>query len=283
MLEDTAYYVDIKGCRYYVRDVGAGNTTILLLHGWPDDGTLWRYQIKALADAGYRVICPDLLGSGQSDRPQDLTRYTFASRVEDTLKLLDHLKLQKVHCIAHDYGAILGWDIAATHPDRFTTYTALSVGHLAALLDLSHEAMRYNWIYLFNVHSLAPAIYRANSGQFFRLILQSHPDVEQIVTHFLQSDDPAYISRWELANPLPDTMLALLEGLFPEPLLVQIPTFGIWSSGDSFMLEAQMRNSGAFVEAEWRYERIEEANHWFMLEQPDQTNHLLLEWLKAHT
>lgn len=283
MLDHTTSHVEIQGCRYYVQDVGTGDETVLLLHGWPDDGTLWRYQVKALSDAGYRVICPDMLGYGQSDRPQDLSRYTFVSRVEDLLELLDYLGVAEVHCIAHDYGSIVGWDLAATHPNRLKTYTALSVGHLAAFLDVSHEAMRHNWIYLFNVHHLAPAIYRANAGQFLRSLLQSHPDVDQIVSHLLHADDPSYISLWERANPLPEYMLAFLEGRLPEPPIVKVPTLGIWSSQDDFLLEAQMKNSDTFVEAEWRYERIEGANHWFMLERPEETNRLLLEWLNTYT
>ena len=283
MLDHTTSHVEIQGCRYYVQDIGTGDETVLLLHGWPDDGTVWRHQVKALSAAGYRVICPDMLGFGQSDWTQDLARCTFASRVNDLVQLLDYLGLEEVHCIAHDYGSIVGWELTMAHPDRVKTYTAMSVGHLAAFLDISHEAMRHNWIYLFNLHHLAPAIYRANSGQFLRGLLQSHPDVDQIVTRLLQADDPAYISLWERANPLPEYMLALFEERLPEPSTVKVPTFGIWSSQDEFLLEAQMQNSKAFVEAEWRYERIEGANHWFMLERPDEVNRLLLEWLRDHT
>lgn len=274
--------IEVNGARYYVRDSGIGEHCVMLLHGWPDDGTLWRYQFAALQHAGYRVICPDLLGHGKSKQPDALERYTFTAQVADIVGLLDALGLTTVHCIAHDYGAVLGWELAAAHPDRLKTFVAMSVGHLAAMLALSLEAMRYNWIYVFNLHELAPTLYRAHHGQLLREVLRGHPDRDQIVDRFLRSENPRYIDSWEKANPLPQFLLAALEGNLPEFVPVRVPTFGIWSTGEDFMLEAPMKQSGTYVEAEWRYERIEDANHWFMLERPDETNRLLLAWLQNH-
>ena len=56
--------VEVNGARYYVRDSGGEKDSVLLIHGWPDDGNIWRHQVSALLEAGYRVICPDLLGYG---------------------------------------------------------------------------------------------------------------------------------------------------------------------------------------------------------------------------
>ena len=61
---------------------------------------------------------------------------------------------------------------------------------------------------------------------------------------------------------------------------VRVPVMGVWSSGDRFLAEAQMINSDRYVEAAWRYERVEGANHWLQLTAPDRVNALMLEFLR---
>jgi pimeloyl-ACP methyl ester carboxylesterase len=61
----------------------------------------------------------------------------------------------------------------------------------------------------------------------------------------------------------------------------RVPVFGIWSTGDLFFTEAQMVNSQRCVDAPWRYERIEGANHWMQLTAPDKLNPLLLDYLRT--
>ena len=60
---------------------------------------------------------------------------------------------------------------------------------------------------------------------------------------------------------------------------VQADTLGIWSSGDAFLLERAMVESGAHVDGTWRYERVEGASHWMQLDAPNHINALLLDWL----
>jgi pimeloyl-ACP methyl ester carboxylesterase len=61
---------------------------------------------------------------------------------------------------------------------------------------------------------------------------------------------------------------------------VQVPTFGIWSSGDAYLTEVQMAASGAYVDAEWSYHRLEGASHWFMLDRPDVVSDLFVDYLR---
>jgi pimeloyl-ACP methyl ester carboxylesterase len=68
--------------------------------------------------------------------------------------------------------------------------------------------------------------------------------------------------------------------LTPLPLpAVRVPVLGIWSSGDHYLVEDHVRLSAQFVEAPWRYERVEGTSHWVPLDAPDRLNRLLLEFL----
>ncbi|NER97143.1 MAG: alpha/beta hydrolase [Symploca sp. SIO1B1] len=271
-------YIKINGCEYYVQDSRKGNDSVILLHGWPDDSSLWRFQIPDLIQSGYRVICLDWLGHGQSEKTEDLNKYTLASLSADVIGLMDALNLEKAHCIAHDYGAVVGWELATRYPERLLSYVALSVGHpLALVKNLSLESILKSWYLLFNPLPVAIPIYRAMNGSIFKWVLRGHPDKESVVEKFLLEKKPLYIQVWEKANPI---FPFIWSSLWQKQLtLVKVPTLGIWSSGDNFMAEKQMSQSGALVQSEWKYIKISKCNHWLQLEKPQEINKHLLEWL----
>ncbi|MCX7594132.1 MAG: alpha/beta hydrolase [Fischerella sp.] len=246
----TANTIEVNGDRYHVKDSGSGKASVVLLHGWPDDSSLWHNQVSALLNAGYRVICPDLLGYGLSDKPQNLERYTIFALANDIISLLDSLNLDKVHLIAHDYGAVIGWEIATVHSTRLKTFVTVSVGHLASVLDLSFDVLRYEWIYFLNIHKVAPQLYRASNGRLLREVLRTHPNQEQILQHVLKPGVLEGMQKLEQANPLPEILLAHLEGKLPEQQPITIPTFGIWGDRDEFLWESQIKNSSKYVAAE---------------------------------
>ena len=109
--------VTVSGQSFPVVDHGKG-PAVLLLHGFPDDRHLWRYQIGPLASAGFRVIAPDLRGFGDAPRPADPKEYGIPLVIGDVLGILDALGIQRVQLVAHDWGAAVGWRLAAVNPDR---------------------------------------------------------------------------------------------------------------------------------------------------------------------
>ncbi len=282
MLEINASKIELNGVQYHVRDSEKGEETVLLLHGWPDDGTVWHKQIPALIEAGYRIVCPDLPGYGLSEAPLEIARYQLTNLVNDLVTLLEQLNLDKVHCIAHDYGAVLGWQLASD-TELLKTYTAMSVGHLKEFLTISFENLQFQWLYFLNIQDIAPQLYRANDGYLLREVLRSHPYRDRVVENALKPEVLENMERLEKANPVPEYLLAALTKQLPEPDAIKIPTLGIWSERDEFLWESQMKNSGEHIAAEWQYVCIEQAGHWFMLEQSDKTNQLLLSWLAKHS
>ena len=80
--------VAVGGVRLHVEEHGSG-TPVLLIHGWPDSGYLWRHQVPFLARHGFRVIVPDMRGLGRSDRPPDVADYKLAKVIGDVAAVLD--------------------------------------------------------------------------------------------------------------------------------------------------------------------------------------------------
>ncbi|KAF5019461.1 hypothetical protein F66182_8543 [Fusarium sp. NRRL 66182] len=104
------------------------NKTILLLHGFPSTLNDWVHQIRHLSSAGYGVVAADLLGYGASSKPTEADRYRLKVMSDEVIELLDHLKLQTVVGVGHDFGATLLSRLAAYHPSRWDSFVFLAVG-----------------------------------------------------------------------------------------------------------------------------------------------------------
>jgi pimeloyl-ACP methyl ester carboxylesterase len=90
--------------------------TVVLMHGKNFAGDYWAETLRVLAAQGYRVIAPDQIGFGKSSKPE--MRYTFAMLADNTVRLLDHLKVSRVAIVANSMGGMLGVHFARRHPER---------------------------------------------------------------------------------------------------------------------------------------------------------------------
>lgn len=122
------YATTSDGLRMAYVDEGAG-PTVLLLHGEPSWSYLYRRMIPVLVDAGYRCVAPDLIGFGRSDKPTELSDYTYARHVEWLRSVLfDALDLNDVALFCQDWGGLLGLRLVAEQPDRFAAVCASNTG-----------------------------------------------------------------------------------------------------------------------------------------------------------
>lgn len=274
--------LEIRGAAYAVRTAGDGPRTALLLHGWPDDGRLWRHQVAPLVAAGYRVVAPDLLGFGASARPEALERYAAPALAADLLELAAAQTSGPLHLVAHDWGAVVGWQMAADAPERLASFTTVSVGHLGAVLALDHAKLSALWYYLLAQAPAGAQARLAGDGALLRFFLASHPDGPGVAEALVR--DPARLEamrRIELAHPVDRLLAAALEG-GEAPPPVRVPTQAIHGLDDPLMAAAQVADSAAFVAAPWHYLPLEGAGHWPMLEQPERISAALLAWFAAH-
>ena len=118
---------------HYLDEGLRSGEVVLLLHGEPSWCYLYRTMIPDLATAGYRVVAPDLVGFGRSDKPTQQSDHTYARHVEWMRQLLfDHLGLEAVTLFGQDWGGLIGLRLVAEHPHRFdrvcVSNTGLPVG-----------------------------------------------------------------------------------------------------------------------------------------------------------
>ena len=114
------HYVDVGGLRmHYVDEGPADAPPVLMLHGEPTWSYLYRHMIPVCAAAGHRVIAPDLIGFGKSDKPTRIDDYSYQSHMDWMLSLLDQLALTRITLVCQDWGSLLGLRLAAENPHRF--------------------------------------------------------------------------------------------------------------------------------------------------------------------
>jgi pimeloyl-ACP methyl ester carboxylesterase len=119
-------FVQSNGIRIHIAEAGEG-PLVVLCHGFPESWYSWRHQLAALAEAGFRVVAPDMRGYGQTDRPEAIDQYTLFHHVGDMVGLLDALGAPQAVIAGHDWGAPVAWYAALMRPDRFRGVMGLSV------------------------------------------------------------------------------------------------------------------------------------------------------------
>ena len=126
MTEITHRTVEANGIRIHLAEAGSG-PLVLLCHGFPESWYSWRAQLKALAEAGFRAVAPDLRGYGVTDRPEEIDKYTLFHLVGDMVGVVDALGGERAVIVGHDWGAPVAWNAALLRPDRFRGVVGLSV------------------------------------------------------------------------------------------------------------------------------------------------------------
>ncbi len=114
------HYVEIDGMRVHYVDEGPGDAApVLLLHGEPSWSYLYRKMIPPIAAAGHRVIAPDLVGFGKSDKPVSPSDYSYASHVDWMRQFIETLDLNNTTLFCQDWGSLIGLRVAAENENRF--------------------------------------------------------------------------------------------------------------------------------------------------------------------
>ena len=169
--------VDGVGIEYQV--TGRGRP-VVLLHGFPDSGRLWRHQVPALAAAGFQVIVPDLRGYGNSGKPDAVEAYSLTLLAGDVLAILADHQVGRAHVVGHDWGAALAWVLASLAPDNVDHLAVLSVGHPATFLRTLEQRQMSWYMLLFQFPGIAEQWLTGDNWANFRAWAR-HPDTGQVI------------------------------------------------------------------------------------------------------
>tara|TARA_B110000091_G_scaffold102737_1_gene111693 strand:+ start:43 stop:1125 length:1083 start_codon:yes stop_codon:yes gene_type:complete len=135
-------FIESNGITLRIAEMGESGPLLLLAHGWPESWYSWRHQIVSLANAGYRVVAPDMRGFGESEAPPNVDDYDVMHTSADLVGILDALEEETAVLVGHDWGAIVAWQTVLMHPTRFTALINMSVPYRGRPAQSPMERMR---------------------------------------------------------------------------------------------------------------------------------------------
>ncbi|KAL3697312.1 hypothetical protein R1sor_011388 [Riccia sorocarpa] len=313
MGEITHRTLEVNGIKMHIAEQGEG-PLVLLLHGFPCLWYTWRHQISEIAKAGYHVVAPDQRGYGQTEAPEDPSKYTFFHLVGDVVGLIDALGEKQVYLIGHDWGAIVAWMTAILRPDLLKCLITLSVGFFARDPKLSllgqMKAIYGERVYMQEYQepgkaeadltkdikqaflkfygSRATSMFAATEGKSVLESLPSHDKPPKWITHdelqvyvdtFKRTGFTGALNWYRNLDKSWELMAAWTNKGTPVPALVIIGdhdlTFGfVRKSHESPHFKAHVPNG--------EFKIIPGAGHFILEEAPEVVNSLILDYLKKH-
>ena len=250
---------------------------VLLLHGFPQSGSEWRHVWPGLVEAGYRVVAPDQRGYSPGARPEAVEAYAMPELVGDVVGMLDALGAERAHVVGHDWGAAVAWQVAARHPERVRTLTAVSVPHPVAFREAlrSDEDQRRRSQYMrhFQVEGEAERTLLGDGEGSLRELFGGFDATGDVDRYVEQMREPGRLTaalNWYRA-----ASRASVEDFPP----VTVPTMYVWSDGDLALGRTAAEATGVLVEGPYTYVELEGVSHWVPEEAAEDLTALLLEHL----
>ncbi|EIN03457.1 alpha/beta-hydrolase [Punctularia strigosozonata HHB-11173 SS5] len=272
----------------------------------------WRYQIRPWVERGYRVIVPDMLGYGTTDKPYDVGAYTTKRLCEDLVALLDHIGVRKAVMIGHDWGSFTVSRFALWHPDRIIALIQLSVPYTPPApeyISVEEMARRYsNFAYQVyfadpsstqeiedNLFAFWSRVYRKpGSGHGIlspgsRKLAMALDDVLEPDGLLLTPQETQYYRPFfegAMRGPLNYYRTARLRfeeekaANLPTTLPASLPALLIWGTEDPTCLRPVVARAHKFVPS-LREVSVEGCGHWIMIEAKDAVTQTVLDFLDS--
>jgi pimeloyl-ACP methyl ester carboxylesterase len=267
-----------NGLTFNVAEQGdAGGRAVLLLHGFPQTHRCYDALAQRLVPHGLRLLAPDQRGYSPSARPVEVEAYSIGELAGDAARILDAYGIEQADVVGHDWGAVVGWALAATRPERVRTLTAVSVPHpramAAALADESSgQRERSAYIQLFRQPGKAEDVLLEDDAARLRAVFEPLPQ-SAAEPHVRALSDPATLTaalNWYRA------MRAEVSAALPP---VSVPTTYVWSSGDIAIGRAAAELCAGQVTGPYRFVELDGISHWIPDQAPDALAAAVLERL----
>ncbi len=275
--------VSANGFTFNLRTLGpADGEPVILLHGFPETSYEWRYQMVALARAGYRTIAPDQRGYSPGARPSVVSDYAVVDLVADVLAIAAALGVDRFHVVGHDWGAAVAWGIAAIAPGRVRSLTSMSVPHPAPLAaqiadpkSCQHQASAYFKLFAADASDVS---FLSNDAGFLRATYgEATPDARAEYLRVLDSEPAINAAlNWYRANTSTSGELAA-----PPVRAITVPTLLIWGDKDQFFCRDTIELTKDYVSAPYELEILAGVDHWVPELAATRVNELLLAHLRA--
>lgn len=283
-------YAEVNGVRLHYVTAGTGRP-ILFLHGFPEFWYAWKKQLLDLG-RDFEATAVDMRGYNLSDKPEAIEQYRIEHLVEDVSGLVDPLGHRKIVLVGHDWGGVVAWTFAATHPQRVEKLVVINAPHPAIFRrelrqnPRQQEASAYMTLFR---RPDAEVILVARNYEALRAPLLDRGLKEG---YFTEEDRHAYLRAWAQPGALTGGLnYYRAAGIGPPStdeiprapdetgsMVVNVPTLVLWGERDEALLTGNLDGLERYV-PDLTVKRIPHAGHWIVHEQPDLVSRAIREFV----
>jgi pimeloyl-ACP methyl ester carboxylesterase len=261
--------VDVGDLTFDVRvDGPEDGRPALLLHGFPETSASWAAVTPLLTAAGLRTYAPDQLGYSPGARPAEVDAYSMPNLAQVTADLMTAMDVPVADVVGHDWGANVAWTLAAWHPDRVRSLTAVSVPHPAAYTAAfradPEQKERSAYIRLFWQAGKAEQVLLADDARRLRRMLGTEEETgipAEAVDQYV-----AVLSAPGALTAALNWYRAMSSG--PRVDAVGAPTTYVWSDADVAIGRTAAEACANYVTADYRFVELPGVTHWIPEQAP---------------
>lgn len=276
-------YITTNGIKLHYVTQGEG-PLMLMLHGFPEFWYSWRHQIPEFAQY-FKVVALDLRGYNDSDKPSEQSAYVMDEFVLDVRGVIKGLGYEKCVLVGHDWGGMIAWNFAYSHPEMVERLIILNLPHPAKFAQgftTPQQLLKSFYIFVFQLPWLPELLLQSSDYQSIETAFKGMA-IDK--TTFTKADIDAYKDAAAKRGAL-TAMLNYYRNIFQQKMLkpdwgiLEVPTLMIWGEKDTALGKELTYGTEAFVR-DFQIKYIPNCSHWVQQEQPKLVNQYMREFLRV--
>ncbi|XP_010621757.1 bifunctional epoxide hydrolase 2 isoform X1 [Fukomys damarensis] len=304
-------FVTVKpGVRLHFVELGSG-PAVCLCHGFPESWFSWRYQIPALAHAGYRVLAMDMKGYGDSSSPPEIEEYSMEVLCKEMVTFLDKLGIPQAVFIGHDWAGVLVWSMALFYPERVRAVASLNTPFIPANpkvhpMETIKAIPVFDYQLYFQEPGVAEAELEQNLSRTFKSIFRASDEnfltvhkVTEMGGLFVQTPEDPGLSKMVTEEDIQYYVQQFKKSGFRGPLnwyrnmernwkwgcravgrKILIPALMVTAEEDFILFPELSKHMEDWI-PHLKRGHIKNCGHWTQMQKPAEVNQILIDWLEA--
>ena len=276
--------IQLRTIKMNVAECGEGQP-ILFLHGFPECGYSWRYQLKGLSN-NFRCIAPDLRGFGKTDKP--LTGYDIETISLDIMELSEKLSLKNFVLCGHDWGGVIAWDFAYRYKTKVKALIIMNAPHpldyIKEIFTNPFQLFKSWYVFFFQIPYIPEKILGMKNYKLLGNLIKA-----SIINHKFFTDEDIEILMKEISKPYalkcgisyyrnaPESFIKW-RNLYTEKL--NTPLCVIWGKKDKFLSVRLAKKMAEKTNEKFDLKVLENSGHWVQQECPEEVNRFIREFLE---
>lgn len=305
-------YVTVKpGSRLHFVEMGSG-PAVCLCHGFPESWFSWRYQIPALAQAGFRVLALDMKGYGDSSSPPEIEEYAMEVLCKEMVSFLDKLGIPQAVFIGHDWAGVLVWNMALFYPERVRAVASLNTPFMppnpeVPPMEVIKSIPVFNYQLYFQEPGVAEAELEKNMSRTFKTFFRASDETGMLAVHkatemggiLVNTPENPTLSKITTEEEIEFYVQQFKKTGFRGPLnwyrnternwkwgckgvgrKILVPALMVTAEKDIVLRPQMSKNMENWI-PHLKRGHIEDCGHWTQIEKPAELNEILIKWLET--